>query len=296
MLNASAERAWVLEHGTVRRLDASDKGEEGRGKPLADWIAAEVPAGVGLAEAVAQGLADARPFSVNPVTGSERWRFVPVLGESPSEQAAAARDLGVQRGSETLWQVRNTLAVVRAIIRRSASPDDGSEAFAQRLEERIGAVARVRGALARGAAPDLEMVLRDELKAVQADEGRLSVEGPRVRLPVRVAETLALAFHELAVNAIEHGALSEPDGRVEVTWEVVTPSVEARWLRLAWSESGGPERLALGRRGFGTDVIEHMLPYDVGALTAFTLGAHGLTCRMEIPLSKDQDAEGASLS
>lgn len=302
VLDASDERAWVLDGGLVRPLDAPDDGE-----PLAAWIAAEAPAGSGLKAAVLRGLADVRPFAVE-AAGAGRWRFVPVQGAdgSPAEwlvlagrpdgNARAAGGTGgageasrapdeasAQRASETLRQVRNTLAVVRAIIRRSASLDDGTEAFAHRLEGRIGAVARVRSALARGAAPDLETVVRDELTAARAGEAQVSIRGPHVSLPTQIAEALALALHELAVNAIEHGALSEPGGRIEVSWEV-RPGAAGGWLRFAWAETGGPEREAPSRRGFGTDVIERMLPYDLGALTALTFGVHGLTCRIEVPL------------
>jgi two-component sensor histidine kinase len=40
----------------------------------------------------------------------------------------------------------------------------------------------------------------------------------RLFIPSKQAEVLAMAFHELATNAVKHGALSRKDGRVEVTW------------------------------------------------------------------------------
>ena len=50
-----------------------------------------------------------------------------------------------------------------------------------------------------------------------------------------MAQNFALAIHELATNAAKYGALSAPDGRLDVSW---TLGNEA--LILQWTESGGP--------------------------------------------------------
>ena len=49
------------------------------------------------------------------------------------------------------------------------------------------------------------------------------------------AQDLVLVLHELATNALKHGALSAPGGR----WRS-TVRAEVRRLVVAWRETGGP--------------------------------------------------------
>ena len=70
-----------------------------------------------------------------------------------------------------------------------------------------------------------------------ADQARFVITGPPVWLPTRMALPVSMAVHELAKNALRWGALSTPEGRVEITWEVTgTPAT----LRIVWREVGGP--------------------------------------------------------
>jgi two-component sensor histidine kinase len=67
---------------------------------------------------------------------------------------------------------------------------------------------------------DLEMLVRDELRTQIVDELRLQIAGPAVSLAPKAAEVLTLALHELATNSLKYGALSDPFGRLAVTWAV----------------------------------------------------------------------------
>jgi two-component sensor histidine kinase len=83
----------------------------------------------------------------------------------------------------------------------------------------------VQGLLARAdrEAVDLRALVEAELEAHGdggADPGKVRVEGPPVALPAGYAQTLALALHELATNAVKYGALRQPAGRLAVTWAV----------------------------------------------------------------------------
>ena len=58
-------------------------------------------------------------------------------------------------------------------------------------------------------AATMREILTQELSAQGAVEGNNFVQrGPDIALPAREAELLSLAFHELATNAVKHGALS----------------------------------------------------------------------------------------
>jgi two-component sensor histidine kinase len=126
--------------------------------------------------------------------------------------------------AELQHRVRNSLAVVRSIARRTAENSKTVADYAMHLEGRLDAFARAQSAVTRAplAGVDLEHLVADELAAYQAYEGQqvVRIAGPTLRLQPKAAETFGLAVHELATNAVKHGALSHPSGRIAVWWHV----------------------------------------------------------------------------
>lgn len=49
-------------------------------------------------------------------------------------------------------------------------------------------------------------------------QGRIELRGPSAPLTAKQAQTLAMAFHELATNAAKYGALSNETGAVRISW------------------------------------------------------------------------------
>ncbi|MFC7541258.1 hypothetical protein ACFQU2_19815 [Siccirubricoccus deserti] len=87
-----------------------------------------------------------------------------------------------------------------------------------------------------------------------------------LRVPPRLAVPLAVALHELAINAARHGALSVPEGQVAVRWRLEPEQQnQPAMLRLSWKESGGPPVRVPMRRGFGTRLLEGGLGRDQAA-------------------------------
>jgi two-component sensor histidine kinase/CheY-like chemotaxis protein len=84
--------------------------------------------------------------------------------------------------------------------------------------------------------------------------GQMRWEGPPLVLNPRAANALALALHELAVNAVKHGALSTDAGTVSVRW-ARTPD---GGFELDWVEQGGPQVSPPTRRGFGSVLLENV--------------------------------------
>lgn len=186
-----------------------------------------------------------------------------------------------------LHRARNTLAMVRAIIRRSADPERSAEDCVMRLDGRLGAIARMQSAGIAGPSSgiDLHSILADELLALLAREGeRVDLSGPKVLLAPRAAEVFALTAHELANNAMEHGALTTPGGRIGVSWSL-EPGGAAPILSLAWTETWMHDLPAApSRRGFGTEMLERTLRYEFGAETTLTYAPGGLCCTIRFTL------------
>jgi two-component sensor histidine kinase len=201
---------------------------------------------------------------------------------------ARLRQLLDQQGVSTVLrhQVRNTLGMMRAILRQSAEYKSTATELAAHVEGRFDALLRVQTALLSSpdGRLDLGTLVCDQLLAETIKEGeRATVSGPPVRADARQAEMLAIALHELAANAIKFGAMRTLEGRIDVTWDLT--SSPAR-LTIVWAETGPPRTMADAPvRGFGTEVIEGMLPYQLKATSRLELLAEGMRCTIALPLA-----------
>ncbi|MGG5821141.1 HWE histidine kinase domain-containing protein [Falsiroseomonas sp. HW251] len=179
-------------------------------------------------------------------------------------------------------RAKNLLTVVQATLR--LTPKSDPHRFAEDVEGRIAALARAQTLLAedrwRGA--DLRALLEAELAPFVAEEkGAATLRGPALHLPAPLVQPLAMALHELATNAVKHGALSVPGGRVSVSWALRGEPT----LFLHWQERGGPQlRGEPDRRGFGTRLLERVVRSQLGGRLAMAWENGGLACSIELPL------------
>jgi two-component sensor histidine kinase len=151
---------------------------------------------------------------------------------------------------------KNLLAIVLAIARQTARHTDSFEDFEARFSSRIQALADAHDLLVEqqwggGALDDL---VTAQLSAFDLD--KVSRRGEPVMLRTEAVQNVALALHELATNASKYGALSVPQGRVEIEWALQAGAAGARSLRLSWREVGGPPVAPPAERGFGCFVLE----------------------------------------
>jgi two-component system, chemotaxis family, CheB/CheR fusion protein len=188
--------------------------------------------------------------------------------------------------AELQHRTRNLLALVRSIATHTLESAGSLQDFGRQFNSRLAALGRIQSRSARNdVPPTLEEIVKAELNAHGApvDGERVRVEGPPVALIGSTAQILTLAIHELGANALQYGALGVDSGRLRITW-----SVEDTRLRLNWRESGLPvgQDLRPTHWGFGRELIEHVLAYDLLALTRFELTPDGLHCSIDIPISE----------
>src|SRR5262249_8364404 len=179
-----------------------------------------------------------------------------------------ARDITERRQAEKLQRllvdelnhrVKNTLATIQAIasqsLHRSKSPAD----FVATFSGRVQALSRVHDLLTQKRLQGAEIMglVREQVLIGGADDNRVVCSGPMLVLDAQAAMHLALVLHELGTNARKYGALSVPDGRLAVSWAVRTNG--GRNLFLQWEESGGPQGISPGVRGFGPALIAQTL-------------------------------------
>src|SRR3954466_12712094 len=187
--------------------------------------------------------------------------------------------------SELQHRTRNLLSLVQAIARQTVRSSTSLSEFSGHFESRLAALSRVQGVLARTdhGSIKLEQIVRAELEAHGADE-RVEVGGPDVELAPNAAQALALALHELATNAVKYGALRQHSGTLSVKWDL-RENDRGRLVKLDWREAGvslppGPPP----RKGYGRELIERALPYQLDAVTKFEIAADGVRCSVELPL------------
>jgi PAS domain S-box-containing protein len=186
-------------------------------------------------------------------------------------------------------RVKNTLATVQSIAGQSLRRLEGPEATAARaaFEARLLALARVHNVLTRESWDGAELgnVVADAIAPLDTTEGQRSrflVSGPTLRLPPRLALSIAMALHELGTNAVKYGALSQEGGTVTIAWSVERQA-ETR-LILRWSEDGGPMVVPPTRTGFGSRLIERSLARELDGEVQLLFAATGVVCTIEAPV------------
>jgi two-component sensor histidine kinase len=119
--------------------------------------------------------------------------------------------------------------------------------------------------------------------------GKVRVDGPPVVVAPKAALALGLVIHELATNALKYGALAQPEGRLSVRWELDDEGPQRR-IRLEWRESGVAMAEGGGpaRKGYGRELIERALPYELGAKTNLEFGSDGVCCVLMVPAAESE--------
>ncbi len=262
------------------------------------WVQERWPAAtdVLVLEALARATGLALTYRLSPSHQAETDEI-----DSVAEWLGTAADAEGLRGPERRhWlvvaelqhRVRNVLGLVRSLVRRTAETSASAEDYAAHLEGRISALARTQAFAIRQprAGVDLEELVDAELIAHAAREGKVKTAGPAVRLRPKAAETLGLALHELTTNAVKFGALSVPEGRLTIMWRRELER-EDPCVRVEWREEGVPGCTPPTHRGFGRDLIERTVPYELRGATRLAFEADGVRCMIDIPLTRDNVVE-----
>ena len=221
--------------------------------------------------------------------------------DSVTEWLGTAADSEGVRGSERRhWllvaelqhRTRNVLGLVRSLVRRTAETSASVEEYAAHLEGRISVLARTQAFAMRQprAGVDLGELVDAELIGLAAREDKVKTAGPPVRLRPKAAETLGLALHELTTNAVKFGALCLPGGHLTITWRKELFR-EDPCVRFEWREEGVPDCAPPTHRGFGRDLIERTVPYELRGATRLSFEAGGVRCAIDIPLTRDNVVE-----
>jgi PAS domain S-box-containing protein len=303
---------WEIDLSTMEgpwsanRFDILGYAQTANGRaPFDDWLARVHPDDRDRAEAAARKcFADGTPFEIEyrilrADTGEERWlrsngtmiskeagetpRFVGVSFDiTEKKHAEAHQQLLID---ELNHRVKNTLAIVQSIARQSAKNATSPEDFAKSFEGRLAALSAAQNLITAGLwrPTEIQRLISACLQPLAISQ-QIMIAGPAATLGTKTAVTMALALHELATNAVKYGALSVPEGRVEISWSVS----EERELLLSWTEAGGPPVKSPIHKGFGMRMIERGLAAEFGGQVEISFEPGGLSCKLRAVLPEMQ--------
>ena len=181
-------------------------------------------------------------------------------------------------------RIKNTLATVAAIVSQSLRNLQGVEHAQHAIEGRLLALGRAHDLLlqAKWSSADLGTVVRSAIEAFDnPDESKFSISGPDIRMTSGAVIAVAMTLNELCTNTTKFGALSVPEGRVDLVWTV---DQQTQRLHLTWTEKNGPVVQAPVKRSFGTRLIE-TLGKQLRGDVQLTYASTGFSYTFDVPIA-----------
>ena len=238
---------------------------------------------------------DGREFpaelTILPLQQDDRLTFFAFIRDISAAKEATVRQTTLVR--ELAHRVSNIMAVVNAVfqqsLRHAATLDDLNAAFTARLQSLAGA-SRVLTETDWKSAP-LDKLVQAALRPhCPTDSGQCEINGPHLQLAASAVPPLSMVLHELGTNATKYGALSVPQGKVNVSWSQDTLNGdETPTLFLLWKERGGPLVQPPQRQGYGMSLIRDTIEKAMGGTIVMQFNPTGFEIELQMPLPPPVD-------
>lgn len=182
---------------------------------------------------------------------------------------------------EVAHRSKNMLAMVLSLSAQTARSSKTTDGFLRAFTGRVQSLAKSQDVITErnwAGAGFRELVDQQVLKVVQLGVARIEVTGADPNLSPSAALHVGLALHELVTNALVHGALIQPDGRIVIDCTIVEEEGHTPTARLTWQEST-PTELAVpprSERSFGRTVLERVVPAAVSGKGALSFRPDGV--------------------
>lgn len=289
--NSAAERLYGWSAAEVKGRSIAILCEPGRATEFLEMIARAALGEATNATDATHRRKDGEPIDINISIAPVRNRQGRVIDISVS-----AHDISERKKHEahTRFVMRelshrskNLLAVVQAMARQTARTSRGIEEFQGRFAERVASLARSHDLLVKGdwaGAYIGDLVSSQLMPFIGREQTRIVSDGPQLLLKPEAAQNIGMALHELATNAAKHGALSVPGGKIAIDWRVDATAEGGPAFHLTWMEQGGPTVTAPEGRGFGSNVVERLVPSALDGTATLDWTPKGVVWHLEAPL------------
>jgi two-component system, chemotaxis family, CheB/CheR fusion protein len=190
--------------------------------------------------------------------------------------------------SELNHRVRNMLQVVIGLSNQTLHRSVDLRHYEAAFMGRMQALARAYELLSRDGWQNVAMseLLQTQLSPFASEGRRYQGQGGHVVLRANAALSLGLVLYELATNAVKYGALSVPEGRIDVAWGVEKFDGLDAMFSFEWRESGGPTVTSPVRRGLGSELLERQLRYELNADSQIDFAESGVHVSLRIPAAQ----------
>lgn len=208
-------------------------------------------------------------------------RDVTELRAEEARQALLSHELG--------HRLKNQLAMVQAIASQTLRNAPDISTARKRLAERIAVLSDAHDTIlegGRGASTVRQLV--DQMITLHDDPARprIRIVGPNLKVGSRPALSVSLILHELATNALKYGALSSPEGSIDISWRVAGNARDR--FEMEWKELGGPAITGPSTQGSGMRLISAGLNGTVNSNVKMVYEPHGLRCFITADLESFQ--------
>lgn len=222
-------------------------------------------------------------IALNPIIleTSEVAVILSVLDISARERAERAEFFV----KELTHRARNMFAIIIAISRQIAKYSPSISDFNIAFERRLNSLSTSYKVFEKEnwqAAPISDLVRSQVSFVVKQGMPQINFAGPEIQLQPTPAEYLGLAIHELATNAVKHGALSVPTGAVDIRWSV---DEGQKVFQFHWMERNGPPFTPSERRGFGSVILTSIVPAACGGTADLAITPIGMSWNLNAPLA-----------
>ena len=184
---------------------------------------------------------------------------------------------------EMAHRMKNVFALISGISRIIARTVPDVPSFASALADRTAALARLSDMTLDRACRGVALRELAQTALTPFDTSRIATEVAELRVNNAAAQTLLLALHELATNALKHGALSVDDGTVDLR---LLADEATDGFRLEWTEHSSRQVNPPSHQGFGTQVLTRVTRNTHGGHPVTEWRGDGLHFRCDWDLSR----------
>lgn len=186
---------------------------------------------------------------------------------------------------EVSHRSKNLLAIIQSIATQTGRYSETISDFLGRFRGRLQSLASSQDLVTssnwRGA--ELRELVTGQVGRYGSDPARaLRFQGMNPYINPNATLHIGLAMHELAVNSVSYGALSQPEGFVEISANFEAEG-EGRILVLTWREAISAGDSVRNERRFGSVALERVVPASLNGSATLDISNDRLEYRLVVP-------------
>jgi len=188
-------------------------------------------------------------------------------------------------------RVKNLFSLAGSIVTLSARSASTPRELAASVGDRLAALARAHELTLKNPGDTVnksehtatlhtlvKVIVSPYESQTRGHESRVVISGPDISLAVGSVSALALLVHEFTTNAAKYGALSTPDGSIEIRCLEDDDQFVLIWKEHCSQPISGP----IGDEGFGTQLTRATAKGQLGGTITCDWAADGLTIRLSM--------------